>query len=172
MIDFFGCLLIFIACTAAGFYQASLLAKRSKQIRMLIHQLQRLETEIVYAMTPLPQAIEQIGKQSAPPLSRLFLSISHSLQQQKGKSTSQCWEEGVHRYWHETALQTNEKEIFLRLGHYLGISDREDQKKYILLSLQQLSAEEDIAREKQQRYEKMYRSLGVLSGLLIIILLL
>jgi stage III sporulation protein AB len=59
----------------------------------------------------------------------------------------------------------------LRLGTTLGISDKEDQMKHIHLALLQLAAEEDAARDDQGRYEKMWKSLGILIAVLIVILM-
>ncbi|HBI05200.1 MAG TPA: stage III sporulation protein AB, partial [Paenibacillaceae bacterium] len=61
--------------------------------------------------------------------------------------------------------------VLLQLGQVLGQSNREDQQKHIRLALMNLKSEEDVARAQQQKYEKMCRSLGLLGGLLVVILL-
>jgi stage III sporulation protein AB len=70
-----------------------------------------------------------------------------------------------------TACKKNEKDIMLLLGASLGVSDREDQLRYLRLAIAQLQAEEENAIEEQKRYEKMWRSLGVLAGALIVIVM-
>ena len=53
----------------------------------------------------------------------------------------------------------------------LGKSDKYHQQKQILLTLAHLEREESEAIDLQGKYEKMMKSLGFLSGLLLIILL-
>ncbi|CAM3588912.1 stage III sporulation protein SpoIIIAB [Marinicrinis lubricantis] len=172
MLQIIGSLFILVASTAAGFYQASLIANRPKHIRQLIQSLQRLETEIFYALTPLPEAVHRVGMQCSSPLHSIYMHIADLLREKGGRTAQQCWNQGIEQGWGNTAMRKNEKEIMLRLGHTLGISDREDQMKHIKLAVGQLSAEEDTARENQLRYEKMWKSLGVLFGVLVVILLL
>ena len=58
-----------------------------------------------------------------------------------------------------------------QFGETLGRHDRISQQKQILLTLTHLEREERDASDKQQKYEKMIKSIGFLSGLLLIILL-
>ena len=70
-----------------------------------------------------------------------------------------------------TAFQQTEYEILQQFGETLGQHDRESQQKHIRLCITHLEREEE-AKALQLQYEKMIKSLGVLAGLLIVILLL
>jgi stage III sporulation protein AB len=69
-------------------------------------------------------------------------------------------------------MKPPERDALARLGATLGGSGREDQLKHVRLAALQLQAEEAAARDEQQRYEKMCRSLGVLGAALVVIVLL
>ena len=56
MVKLIGAALILFAGTMIGFMQASRFAARPRQIRQLSYALQRLETEIGFGFTPLPEA--------------------------------------------------------------------------------------------------------------------
>ena len=58
-----------------------------------------------------------------------------------------------------------------QFGETLGRHDRISQQKQIMLTLTHLEREEADAIQAQATYEKMVKSLGFLSGLLLIILL-
>jgi stage III sporulation protein AB len=58
-----------------------------------------------------------------------------------------------------------------QFGETLGRHDRMSQQKHIMLTLTHLEREEADAIQAQATYEKMTKSLGFLSGLLLIILL-
>jgi stage III sporulation protein AB len=68
-------------------------------------------------------------------------------------------------------MKNGEKEIFLDICKNLGQSDRQTQIQHLTLAKQNLEIEEQKARAEQQQYEKMYKTLGVLAGVLVIILL-
>jgi len=70
-----------------------------------------------------------------------------------------------------TALKQGEFEIMKQFGETLGRHDRLSQQKHIMLTLTHLEREESEAIQSQMKYEKMVKSLGFLSGLLLIILL-
>jgi stage III sporulation protein AB len=69
------------------------------------------------------------------------------------------------------ALQESDCEVLFNFGQTLGVSDRQDQIKHIHLAVAHLSAEESIARDEQLRNEKMWKYLGALVGLTVVILL-
>ncbi|GMK46336.1 MULTISPECIES: stage III sporulation protein SpoIIIAB [Paenibacillus] len=171
MIKLLGAVLILFAGTMIGFQQAARLAARPRQLRQLAHALQRLETEIGYGHTPLPEALERTAEAVPEPLAELFRDTADRVQGPEGLTFRESWEQAMTSGWGLTALRQTEQSVMLRLGSTLGISDKEDQLKHIHLALLQLKAEEDTAREDQSRYEKMWKSLGVLIAVLVVILM-
>lgn len=171
MLDIVGGLLVLFAGTMLGFYKAAQYANRTRQIVQTIHALNRLETEIVFGFTPLPEALSKIGKQLAPPMSRIFREAADRLEEHSGNTTTESWHMAVTDNWKATSMKLGELEVIRQLGLTLGISDREDQQKHLHLAVSQLQAEEQTAREEQKRYEKMWKSLGVLAGALVVILI-
>ncbi|MFC5532566.1 stage III sporulation protein SpoIIIAB [Cohnella yongneupensis] len=174
MLKFIGVALILFAGTMIGFVQAARYAARPKQIRQLLHALQRLETEISYGQTPLPQALDRIAGAVPPPLSYLFKDIAGSLQTEtahSGVTVKEIWGRAIVARWPETAMRAPEQEALIRFGSTLGASGREDQLKHIRLAMHQLQAEEANARDDQQKYERLSRSLGALGAALIVILI-
>jgi stage III sporulation protein AB len=174
MLKFAGILLILFAGTMIGFVQAARYASRPRQIRQMLHALQRLETEISYGQTPLPEALMRIAGVVQLPLSSLFAAIARSLSREStepGVTVRDCWEKAIIAHWPATAMKNAEKEAMLRLGATLGGSGREDQLKHIRLAMILLQAEESTARDDPQRYEKLSRSLGMLGAALVVILM-
>ncbi|MCG3085729.1 stage III sporulation protein SpoAB [Anoxybacillus sp. LAT_35] len=165
-----GAVCIILATTWSGFEASRLLRERTKQLRQLKMALQSLEAEIMYGHTPLIDASLRLSQQLSRPLSWLFESFAQKLQ--KGTMNArQAWEESLHEVWKMTALKEGELEIMKQFGETLGQYDHEIQQNYIRLTMVHLEREEGDAIEKQQRYEKMMKSLGVLTGILIVLLL-
>lgn len=172
MLKMIGAMLILLSGTFAGMYQAKLFASRPKQIRELILIFQRLLTEINYSYLPLADALQKLGSQASKPLGQLFLTAAEHLNSPKGYSANESFHYAIDKHWSQTAMKQPEKEVVLQLSLSLGTSDREEQTKHITLAIQQLQHEEINAREDQLKYEKMSRSLGLLVGALIVILIL
>ncbi|TJY44457.1 stage III sporulation protein AB [Cohnella pontilimi] len=172
MMKLAGALLVLFAGTMIGYLQAARFAARPRQIRQLTHALQRLETEIQYGQTPLPEAIGRLAAIVQPPVSALFAEISETLSRADGTTVRECWDRTLRSGWSATSMKKPEMEAMLRLGATLGGSGREDQIKHIRLAMHQLQAEEVSARDEQHRYEKMSRSLGVLGAALVVIIML
>lgn len=165
-----GAIFILIASTWTGFEAARHLTERPRQLRQLRTALQSLEAEIMYGHAPLSEAALSLARQMPRPLSWFFEGFSKKLA--LGEVTSKdAWLQSLEEIWKFTALKQGEKEVLKQFGETLGQYDRTSQQKYILLALAHLEREEGEARDMQSRYEKMVKSLGFLSGLLLIILL-
>lgn len=171
MLKLLGAVFIIISSTLAGFYISRSYSDRTKQLRILQLGLQMLETEIVYGSVPLYLAMEKIGRRLKGIIGEIFLSMSKNLNELDGLSAFECWLEAIEMHYRKTSLKKQDKEILIHFGQTLGISDKEDQMKHIKLALQNLKTEENLAREEQKSYEKLSKSLGILVGLLIVILM-
>lgn len=171
MLKLIGAALVLFAGTMIGFAQAARFAERPRQIRHLIHALQRLETEIGYGQTPLPEALRRVSLAIPAPLSALFAAIADDLRSGSGVTVRESWESTFEGGWPSTAMRGGEREALMRLGATLGGSGKEDQLKHVRLAMLQLQTEEAAAREDQSKYEKLSRTLGVLGAALVVILM-
>jgi stage III sporulation protein AB len=170
MIKMIGAILIIFATTWTGFEAAKQLTERPRQLRVLKTALQSLEAEIMYGHTPLHEAARRLAAQLPSPLDEFFSLFASKLTETE-TIVRDAWEESLKDVWGKTALKKNEFEIMKQFGETLGRHDRISQQKQILLTLTHLEREESEAREKQLKYEKMVKSIGFLSGLLLTILL-
>jgi len=132
--------------------------------------LQSLEAEIMYGHTPLHEASRRLAEQLTNPLSTFFDSFAKKLTDTE-TTVKEAWETSLKEVWKATALKQGEFEIMKQFGETLGRHDRFSQQKHIMLTLSHLEREEADAIDRQAKYEKMVKSLGFLSGLLLIILL-
>lgn len=170
MVKIIGAILIILATTWTGFEASRHLSERPRQLRLLKSSLQSLEAEIMYGHTPLHEASRKLALQLSKPLSWFFESFAKKLTESEATVKS-AWEESLSDVWKFTALKKGEFEIMKQFGETLGRHDRHSQQKQILLTISHLEREELDACEKQLKYEKMMKSIGFLSGLLLIILL-
>lgn len=170
MLKVIGAIIILGATTWIGFEIAKHLSHRPKQIQQFRHSLEILEAEIMYGHTPLGTAAKKIALQVSEPIASHFQFFADELKNDEA-TVKGSWEKSLQRIWTLTVLKQNEYEILLQFGENLGRHDRATEQKQIMLTLSHLEREEERARDIQERYGKMVKSLGVLSGMLIIILL-
>ncbi|ABO67685.1 MULTISPECIES: stage III sporulation protein SpoIIIAB [Geobacillus] len=166
----FGALLIIAASTWLGFAAAHALYERPRQLRQLKAALRALEAEVMYGHTPLAEASAHIARQTATPVCELFFRFAETLRNEE-TSVVEAWEKSLQASWGKTALKQGELEVMKQFGATLGQYDRLTQQKQIALALAHLEREEEEAIDNQARYAKMAKSLGVLAGLLLVILL-
>ncbi|WP_169713544.1 stage III sporulation protein SpoIIIAB [Paludifilum halophilum] len=171
MIKLLGAALILLSTSIIGFRTAKSFADRPRQIRRLRTSLSLLETEIIYGSRRLDQVCEHIARREKKPIGILYQRCTEYLKGLDGVSTYECWKKAVDEVWPETAMKAPEREVLIDFGKTLGISNREDQLANLARVKSNLQVEENQAREEQTRYEKMCKSLGILAGALIVILI-
>ncbi|GAB4073486.1 stage III sporulation protein SpoIIIAB [Barrientosiimonas marina] len=164
-----GALLFIGTTTLAGFDISKRLNERPRDIRQMKNALQMLEAEILYSQLPLPDVFATIATQIPQPTGSFFDGIETSLRQHA--DLHDIWDKHVEDLIKRSAFASSEGEILKQFGRTLGQHDFEQQQKHIYLTLKHLDRELDEARDQQFRYSKMARTLGLLCGLFIVLLL-
>lgn len=172
MVKLIGAAIILFSASMVGWNQGKYYALRPLQLRTLLIALQLLETEIVYGATTLHKAFVKIGNRVSGVIGKMFVTAASELVAEDASSTQDCWQKALNQHWSDTAMRREEKEILLSLGLVLGSSDRMDQQKHLRLAMTHLRGVEEEARIEQGKYEKMWKSIGFLGGLLVVILML
>nr|WP_231784257.1 stage III sporulation protein SpoIIIAB [Lentibacillus sp. JNUCC-1] len=154
----------------AGFDVSHRLQERPKHIRQLKNALQVLEAEILYSQLPLQDAFNMVAKQVPNPTGNFFASLSKRLETLPDHF-GDLWEQELSQFMHHACINRNDREIMMQFGRTLGQHDFEQQQKHIYLANSHLDRELEEARDNQIRYAKLAKSLGVLFGLFIVLLL-
>ncbi|HEX6594419.1 MAG TPA: stage III sporulation protein SpoIIIAB [Bacillota bacterium] len=165
-----GALLFLGACSWGGFEWSRKFSKRPQHIRQLKNALQILEAEILYSQLPLQEAFLTISKQTPKPTRTFFYFLSEQMKD-KNKDLIEIWEDAVHEFMEISYIGPNEREILYQFGKTLGQHDFTQQQKHIQLTINHLERELQDARDDDHKYGKMAKSLGFLSGLFIVLLL-
>ena len=170
MLKLIGAVFIFAACTILGYQLSRHFSERPRQLRYFKTALQALEAEIMFGHIPLQEASKRLAKQMPKPISLFFNNFSDNLQIEEA-TVKHAWADSLKSISSLLALQSKDIEILEQFGETLGKHDRFQQQKQIALTMTHLEREENEALLAQSKYEKMIKSLGVLLGLLLIILL-
>ncbi len=166
-----GSILVFTACSLIGYVLSKECAIRINDLRELQSILHVLENEIYYLSNTLSDAFGKISKSSDDSISLFFSETIKYLK--AGEYTAfEAWEKAIEENIKKTSLNKEDEGIIIEFGRLLGNSDIDGQLKNIELTLGQLKMQEKKAEEFRQKNENMYKSLGVLIGIAIVVMLL
>lgn len=171
MLKLIGACLILAACGHIGLTWARIYEKRPQQLTALEGALQLLETEILYTATPLREALKQVEAKCDPEVAGLFRSTAAELNKMEGITAGEAWERAAEEFFPETALSQRDLHIIKRFGAYLGASDREDQAKHLEMAKSQLRLAASQAEAISLKNSKVFKYLGFLSGLMLVLIL-
>lgn len=166
-----GGFMVVISCSMIGFIMAGYYQKRPRILRSLQASISMLETEINYGHSPLPEALRNVANKSEKEVSSLFSDTMKYISERSGFTAAEAWEKALKGFIVESSLNTVDIEILSNFGKYLGSTDIQGQIKYIKLTLNQLKQQEGMAIEEKNKNEKMWKYLGVLSGIMVFLLL-
>ncbi|MHA6251000.1 stage III sporulation protein SpoIIIAB [Oceanobacillus sp. CAU 1775] len=165
-----GALILITATTCIGLYLSNRLEKRPKHIRDFENALQILEAEITYSQASLQDAFHTLATQLPEPLKQFFSHLHQDMLSGKTDFVT-LWDRAVENLANQASYKKNEVEIIKQFGNSLGQHDYTQQQKQIRLTLTHLDRELEVAREEQHKYSKLSKTLGVLSGVFIVLLL-
>jgi stage III sporulation protein AB len=171
MLKVFGCMLIISACGYLGFFIGNSFNTRVEEIKRLRSSLKMLETEIIYLMNPLPEALLRVGTKIKGPVSFLYEYSSQLLLKKMGTPMDEIWKEAINNLASVSSLKKEELDILEDFGNSLGESDKEEQRKNLQFAQESLKIVERNAEDEKQKYEKMYKTLGVLAGIALALIL-
>lgn len=166
-----GGALVILASSFLGYFFSRDCASRPNQLRDLQGLLQMFENEISFLSNLLVDAFRKIYRSSRSDVALFFKDTINNLTLDSGLGASNAWTKAIKENIKKTALNKEDEEILISFGELLGNSDLEGQIKNIKLTLNQLKLQEQKAEENKKKNEAMYRTLGVLGGLAVVIVL-
>lgn len=171
IIKILGGLLVIISTSLIGFSYGNQYSNRLKNLVFMEQCIKMLETEIVYGAVPLPDALLNVYKKGNKKVSFIFKEIRDHILENKVEEVYYSFYNVRHILKKDLNFKQQDIEIILSLGRVLGSSNRKDQEKNFQLILNQIILLEKEAKLERDKNEKMFKSLGVLIGLAIVIIL-
>ncbi len=171
MIKTIGICMTLAACGTMGMTWAGVYEKRPRHLIAMDSALQLLETEIIYGATPLSEAMVHVSQCCDPEISDLFKKTALELGKMEGVTAGEAWNSALRAFQEESVLNDSDILILKRFGTSLGVSDREDQAKHLELARSQLKLAAARAEAAAKKNSTVFRYMGFLGGLLLILIL-
>ena len=125
-----------------------------------------LETKLKYTYDLLPEIFLEIAKGLKQNIRELFENAS--LQMRK-KSAKEAWIQAIELS--KTSMNKEDLEVLKGFGKLLGKTDMEGQVSQIELTNQFVDTQIKKAEKELEKNEKLYKTLGTVFGLALVILL-
>ena len=158
--------LILVSSTIIGITFSKKYTYRVKELQEMKNALNIFMTKIKFTYEPIPSTFLYISEKVEGNVSKIFKNATEEME---NKPAGEAWDKSL------DAIVTNMKkediDIIRNLGRLLGKTDIEGQISEIKLVNNFLDIQIKDAEEEKNKNEKMYRTLGIVAGMTITILL-
>lgn len=165
-----GCVLIITSSTGMGLMLGNEIKRRIEDLKSAKTIALLLRGDIRYAHTTLPEALENVAKRHEGRYTKFLNKVSKELKSYQGVSFSQVWKKAMETELDKTALSKKDREDWLAFGEQLGYLDKDMQINHIDWYITQVEENMKEVTDDAKDKIKLYRSLGILFGILITIL--
>lgn len=157
---------IIIASTLIGILFSKKYSKREKELKDMKSALNMFATKIKFTYEPIPNLFLEISNKIGGNVGKIFERASNRM---KEESAGEAWNNSFLDV--PNNLLEEDVVILKNLGRLLGQTDLEGQISEIEVVSQFLNTQLENAKQEKLKNEKMYRTLGIISGLTIAIIL-
>ena len=166
-----GALALIVSCGALGFYFAALEGFRIRDLQEFKKALMILSSEIEHMRAPLPMACANIAKRTREPVSSLFLNFSALLADNVGETAYQLWTAALDQQKKRAYLAAEDWDVIEGFGKTLGYLDKQMQQSAITATVEYINEKTTSLQTQSEKSRRMYRSLGFIGGLLLVVVL-
>lgn len=171
MIKIIACGMIIVPSTILGIMLGKKYSNRVKNITSIINCLLVLETEIIHLSNPIDVAFRNVDSRTNNNVSNLFSKIIKRLNNNRDVNLYNAFKQELILNRSNLCFTKEDEEILLSLAKVIGVTDKDEQKKHFSTAIQQLKIQRSEAIEVAKKNEKLYKKLGVVFGLLVILIL-
>lgn len=168
MLKILGCILVFAGSTCIGMLKASSYKERRVELENTLELLRLLQMEITYKKDSLQKSFMKTAALKECWFSQLLRDCCEELSE--NHTLENAWNRSIQNNLLNCPLYHNDLVIINDLSMGIGKSDIKGQSKVFEPTLIRLETACMEAKEQEQRQGKMYRSLGISAGILIVIL--
>lgn len=162
MLKLIGIGLMIAATTMVGLNMSASLSKRVSELEASLVLLEKMQTYLRYEQTPTDELIEKLATLELFGSLRFLTECRRDMG--KGTPFPQAWRAGVNRAKGAMHLSDKDLEAVRGISQIIGMSDAQGQISALDVTQDMLRDSLQEARQKKDTYGRLYRSLGVLSG--------
>lgn len=166
-----GAVAVLLASAALGFYCGVRETFRVRDLMEFKKALVILASEIEYMRAPLPAACANIAGRVVGPISVIWSHFSDLLTKNKGETAYQLWVQAIDSQKEDTYFAPEDIEILDGFGKTLGYLDKKMQLNAINYAADYIDEKAAVLKASENKNKRMYRSLGIIGGFLLAVIL-
>ncbi len=157
---------IFLSSSAIGILVSKKYEDRVSELKEFKNALNMFKTKIKFTYEPIPEIFEEISKQINSNTGKIFKLASSNMEV---LAAGDAWNMAVDT--NILSINEEDRSILKNLSKLLGQTDIDGQINQIELTSKFLDEQIVKAEKEKSKSEKMYRTLGMVIGLAIVIIL-
>ena len=158
--------LVFLISILIGNIISKRYTLRVKELKDFKNAFNIIESKIKFTYEPLPEIFLQTSKLLSENISKIFIRSSQNM---KELSAEEAWNKSIEKS--NTYLNKEDIENIKSFGKMLGKTDKEGQVSHLELTKTFIEIQIEKARREEEKNSKLYKTLGVVSGLGLVIIL-
>ena len=155
---------IFSLSTGIGILISKMYENRVKELRQFKNILNIIKTKIKFTYEPLTEIFNQISQEKSSKIEEIFENMTY-----KFENVKYSWMDAIQEA--DISITQEDKDILKELGKVLGQTDADSQVNEIEVTESFLNMQIEKAEEARKKNQKMYKTLGVVVGLVFVIIL-
>ncbi|MDR1392262.1 MAG: stage III sporulation protein AB [Clostridiales bacterium] len=163
-------IMIMFGCGFLGVFYSEKFHKRVLHLVDFQNALNTFKFNVDFLESPLYEALKNIATESSV-VKKIFENISDKLRNFSNVRIDEIFKEIIHKFEEELFIKDEDVSILVEFSDKLGQGNKEHEINNINLALMKLKLSEEMAREEEKINQKLYRGIGFLVGIFIVILL-
>ena len=139
---------------------------RVTELKEFKNILNIIKTKIKFTYEPLAEIFKQISKDGKTEIEKIFGKMASQLEYIQVR---EVWENCIQEA--DISIKQTDKNVIKKLGNLLGQTDVEGQVSEIEVTQKFLDMQIEEAEEEKKKNQKMYKTLGIVFGLVFVIIL-
>ncbi|MCL2592699.1 MAG: stage III sporulation protein AB [Defluviitaleaceae bacterium] len=160
-----GMAFIMLSSTVLGYYYSGKDGYRINDLRQMKKAFLILRSEVEYTLSPIKEAIESIAEKTEKPVSNIFKDFKNYLEENPRDGCENLWKNAIVNNKKSYFFVDEDISMFLSFGKVVGGMDKNLQLGTIDMILAFIDEKIEEATIASVKNKKLYRSLGILSGL-------
>lgn len=171
MAKIIGSMLILIASIGLAYNIQVELKRHQKRLFELRSLLTKIFWEMNYSMRPIEMVLLYQIEPQDECLSDILKEIGEGLMKKEAKCGEDIWQEIFHKHRSELGLKAEESELIEQAGRAFFGKSVEENQKILSLYQERLDFLMEVERKERKEKQKVYQTVCIMSGLVLIILL-
>ena len=157
---------IFLSCSLIGILISKKYSNRVNELKEFKNALNMIKTKIRYTYAPLPEIFAEISENVDTNISNVFKNAAEKM---NICTAGEAWDLALKI--EDLNINNEDRDALRNLSKLLGKTDLEGQLNQIEMTSDFLDKQIRTAENQRDKSEKMYRTLGMIMGLAIVIIL-